>query len=89
MGPIDLTNYLHGVEHVTVGGETGKEARVCKYDWVLDIRQQCVDANVTFWFKNTGSLFERNAIIEKINPFKQTTAAKALGIDISNGRRLF
>lgn len=87
--PIDLTKYLDGVEHVTVGGETGREARECNYDWVLDIRKQCINAGVTFWFKNTGSFFKRNGVVEKINPFKQTTVAKELGINILNGKRYF
>ena len=86
---IDLTPYLHGVQHVTVGGETGRDARVCDYDWVLNIREQCAKANVTFWFKSTGSLFRRDGVAEKINPFNQTSAAKELGIDISDGKRLF
>lgn len=89
MEAIDLTPYLHGVDHVTVGGETGRDARVCDYDWVLDIREQCVKANKTFWFKNTGSFFRCNDAVEKINPFKQTGLAKELGIDISDGKRLF
>ena len=86
---IDLTPYLHGVEHVTVGGETGQEARECDYDWVLDIRKQCIEAKVTFWFKNTGSFFKRNGAVEKVNPFKQTSMAKELKIDILDGKRLF
>ena len=86
---IDLTPYLHGVDHVSVGGETGREARECNYDWVLDIREQCVKANVTFWFKNTGSLFRRDGELKKINPFKETGMAKELGISILDGKRLF
>ena len=86
---IDLTPYLHGVEHVTVGGETGREARECDYDWVLDIRKQCIEAKVTFWFKNTGSFFKRNGAVEKVNPFKQTSMSKELKIDILDGKRLF
>ena len=86
---IDLTSYLQGVDHVTVGGETGREARECDYDWVLNIREQCVKANVTFWFKNTGSFFKRDGVVEKVNPFKQTSMAKELGINISDGKRLF
>lgn len=74
---------------MTVGGETGQEARECDYDWVLNIREQCVKANVTFWFKNTGSLFKRDGVVEKINPFKQTSIAKELVINISDGKRLF
>jgi len=86
---IDLTPYLHGVDHVTVGGETGREARECDYDWVLNIREQCAKANITFWFKNTGSLFKHDGVVDKINPFKQTSAAKEFDIDISDGKRLF
>lgn len=89
LGKIDLTKYLYRVEHITVGGESAKEARICDYDWVLDIREQCKKANKTFWFKNTGSLFVRDGNIEKINPFKQTIVAKELDINISNGKRLF
>ena len=37
LGAIDLSAYLGGVEHVTVGGETGREARICNYDWVLEL----------------------------------------------------
>jgi len=89
LGPIDLSKYLGGLEHVTVGGETGREARECDYGWVLDIREQCVSANVTFWFKNTGSFFRRDGIVQKINPFRQNGAAKELGIDVLNGKKLF
>lgn len=89
LGPIDLGPYLSGVDHVTVGGETGRDARVCDYDWVLAIREQCEKANVTFWFKNTGSLFRKDGVAEKINPFQQSARAKALGIDRLDGKRLF
>ena len=86
---IDITPYLHGVEHVTVGGETGRDARECNYEWVLDLHRQSVNAGKTFWFKNTGSLFRHDGILEKINPFQQTGRAKACGIDITDGKKLF
>ena len=86
---IDLTPYLDGVDHVTVGGETGREARICDYEWVLDLHRQCGEAGKTFWFKNTGSFFRHDGIIERVNPFKQTGRAKQCGIDITDGRRLF
>ena len=89
LGPIDLSPYLGGIEHVSVGGETGREARVCDYDWVLDIREQCVKAGVTFWFKNTGSFFKRDGAVQKVNPFKQSGLAKEIGISILNGKKLF
>ncbi len=89
LGAIDLSAYLGGIEHVTVGGETGREARICNYDWVLAIRQQCVEAGTSFWFKNTGSFFRYNGSVQKINPFKQSSVAKEFGITILNGKKLF
>ena len=89
LGAVDLSPYISGLEHVTAGGETSREARVCDYDWVLAIREQCFNAGVTFWFKNTGSRFMQDGIVQKVNPYKETALAKELGISISDGKRLF
>jgi len=86
---IDLTAYLSGIHHVSVNGETGREARVCDYEWVLDLREQCVAAGVTFWFKGTGSLFKRDGVTQKVNPYRQGSLAKELDISILNGKKLF
>lgn len=86
---IHLKPYLQGIQHVTVGGETGRNARICDYDWVLNIRNQCMDAGITFWFKNTGSVFKHDGMIEHINPFKQTSRAKEFTIDKLDGKKLF
>lgn len=82
LGKIDLSSYLSGIEHVTVAGEKSKEARVCDYDWVNDIFQQCQKSNTTFWFKSTGSLFKYNGVIKKINPYKQSSLAKEFDLNI-------
>jgi len=89
LGSVDLSPYMSGIEHVTVSGETGRDARECDYDWVLDIREQCVAAGTTFWFKSTGSLFRHDGILQKVNPFKQSGLAKELGINILDGKKLF
>ena len=89
LGAIDLSKYLGGIEHVSVGGETGREARECDYEWVLDIRKQCEIAGITFWFKNTGSFFKRDGVVQKVNPFKQNSLAKELGINILGDKKLF
>ena len=89
LSQIDISPYLSGIEHVTVGGETSREARTCDYDWVLDIREQCLTAGTTFWFKNTGSRFKRNGVIQKVNAFKETSIAKELDISKLDGKRLF
>ncbi|MCC8122096.1 MAG: DUF5131 family protein [Oscillospiraceae bacterium] len=86
---IDLTAYLPGIDHVTVNGESGRDARVCDYNWVLDLRAQCIAAGKTFWFKGTGSLFRRDGATQKINPYQQGRLAKELDISILNGKKLF
>ena len=87
--PIDLSKYLSRIEHVTVCGESGRDARACNYDWVLDIRKQCIEQGVTFWFKGTGSLFVHNGKTQRINPYKQGSIAKECDINILDGKKFF
>ncbi len=54
---VDLSPYLSGVELVVVGGESDKEARPLDFNWVLDIRQQCIENNVPFEFRQCGTHF--------------------------------
>jgi protein gp37 len=87
--PINLSQHLHGIEHVSVSGESGREARECDFEWVKSIQEQCLNSDTTFWFKGTGSLFRHNGELKKINPFKQGSTAKEFGIDILGDKRLF
>ena len=58
LGPINLSSYLDSsIEEVSVGGESGVNARPCNYNWILDIRRQCVEKNVPFRFHQTGAYF--------------------------------
>jgi protein gp37 len=50
VGRIDLT----GIHWVIVGGESGPHARSIEYEWVVDIRDQCLASNVPFFFKQWG-----------------------------------
>lgn len=54
---VDLEPYLDSVELVVVGGESDKNARPLDYDWVLDIREQCIRNNVDFEFRQCGTHF--------------------------------
>ena len=40
---------------VAASGESGAEARVCDYDWILDIRTQCIEKDIPFQFHQTGA----------------------------------
>jgi len=45
---------LSGIDWVIVGGESGPHARPMSEEWVIDIRDRCVDAGVPFFFKQWG-----------------------------------
>lgn len=51
IGEIDLT----GIHWVIVGGESGVKARPMKEEWVLNIKQQCEEQGVAFFFKQWGT----------------------------------
>ena len=52
LGLVDLT----GISWVIVGGESGPGAREMKVAWVRSIREQCLEANVPFFFKQWGGV---------------------------------
>lgn len=54
---IDIKKYLDTVEYVVVGGESDKNARPFHYDWVLAIREQCINKGVHFEFRQCGTNF--------------------------------
>lgn len=54
---IDIEKYLDNVELVVVGGESDRNARPLDYDWVLDIRKQCIRKEVPFEFRQCGTHF--------------------------------
>lgn len=52
LGPLDLS--LAGIDWVIVGGESGQKHRPMQYKWAEDIRDQCQDSGVPFFFKQVG-----------------------------------
>lgn len=54
---INIAKYLNHVELVVVGGESDKNARPLNYNWVLAIREQCIEKNVHFEFRQCGTHF--------------------------------
>jgi protein gp37 len=47
---------LDGIDWVIVGGESGPGARPMEPDWVREIRDQCVQQGIAFFFKQWGGL---------------------------------
>jgi protein gp37 len=52
VGPIDL----RGIDWAIVGGESGPRARPMAEEWVLEIRDQCKQDKVAFFFKQWGGI---------------------------------
>ena len=55
LGPLEDLNF-EDIDWVIVGGESGPGCRPMKEEWALDIRDQCLDANVPFFFKQWGGV---------------------------------
>jgi protein gp37 len=52
IGTLDLT----GIDWVIVGGESGPGARPMERQWVREVRDQCRESKVAFFFKQWGGL---------------------------------
>ena len=55
LGPLPNLN-LRNIDWAIVGGESGPRARPIESRWVTDIRDQCLRANVPFFFKQWGGV---------------------------------
>lgn len=60
LGPLHNLN-LDGIDWVIVGGESGPKARPMDPAWVTDVRDQCRDARVPFFFKQWGGKKKKKA----------------------------
>lgn len=76
--PFDIGTW---VEQVVVGGESGYEARPCDFDWVMELRNVCVENNVAFWFKQTGAKFIKDGKLYLIKRQFQHAQARKSGIN--------
>ncbi|GBG09529.1 hypothetical protein PAT3040_04179 [Paenibacillus agaridevorans] len=55
IGPLNNLD-LTGIHWVIVGGESGPKARPMEESWVRNIRDQCIEQNVAFFFKQWGGV---------------------------------
>lgn len=80
---VDLSSYDIGswVEHVTAGGESGNDTRPCNFDWIMEIHDLCVENDISFWFKQTGSNFIKDGKSYKIPRRMQHSQARKAGIN--------
>jgi protein gp37 len=52
---------LDGIDWVIVGGESGPGSRPIKEEWVLEIRDRCLEAGLPFFFKQWGGFHKKKA----------------------------
>lgn len=52
LGDLDLD----GINWVIVGGESGPKARSMKSEWAINIRDQCLEKNIPYFFKQWGGI---------------------------------
>ncbi len=60
IGPLHNMN-LKNIDWVIVGGESGRKARDMDELWVWDIKQQCIEQEVAFFFKQWGGVNKKKA----------------------------
>lgn len=82
LGEIHMERYLETglIEKVICGGESGPDARPCRFEWVLSLREQCLKYNVPFTFKQTGAVFIKDGRTYHIERRLQMQQAKKSGL---------
>lgn len=83
---IDIEKYLDDIELVVVGGESDYDARIFDYDWVLNIREQCIRKNVNFEFRQCGTFTIKDGVRYRIQTRDLCKQAKLANIDFKSSR---
>ena len=84
----NIEKYLDDIELVVVGGESDINARVLDYDWVLDIREQCIRKNVNFEFRQCGTYTIKDGKQYKIQTRDLTKQARLANINYTCDNKL-
>ena len=80
---MDFEPWLAGgkIKRVSCSGEVGSGGRLCRYEWVLDLREQCVRQKIEFCFARTGTNFQKGQKQYRIAEAIQKEQAAKAGID--------
>ena len=78
---INIEPYLDDIELVVVGGESDRFARPLDYDWVLDLRTQCIRKHVNFEFRQCGTYFIKDGKQYKLQTKNLCSQARKANID--------
>ena len=72
------------IKHVSVGGESGPNARVCDYTWVSQVHSKCMENGISFYYHQTGAKLIKDGKLYHIPRRKQHSQAHKAGLDSSN-----
>lgn len=81
---INIEKYLDDIELVVVGCESDYNARPLNYDWVLNIRKQCINKDVNFEFRQCGTHFIKDGKEYTLKTFDLCRLAKKANIDYNS-----
>lgn len=90
IGEIHIDRYLAEgqIEQVVAGGENYDGSRICNFDWVKMLHNECKAHNVTFCFMETGTKFVKDGRLYTI-PNKTVQSEMAFKSDMSfKGREI-
>ncbi len=92
LSPVDLSPYIKKyrapdgspvIKHVSVGGESGPNARTCDYAWVEDVHAQCEENNISFYYHQTGAKLFKDGKLYNVPRRLQHSQAHKAGLDMS------
>lgn len=78
---VNIEKYLDDVELVVAGGESDRFARPLNYDWILDLRRQCLTRQVHFEFRQCGTHFIKDGREYTLNVRDLCSQARKAGIN--------
>lgn len=78
---INIEKYLYNIELVVAGGESDYNARVLDYNWILEIRDECIRKNVNFEFRQCGTYTIKDGKKYKLQTKDLCKQAKLANID--------
>ena len=73
---VNISGYADLIDAVTVGGESGEDARLLDFEWVKAVRKQCLEHGIAFYFHQTGARIKVGGKIYNIPRNKQHSQAR-------------
>ena len=74
---IDFSKHdLSNIDQISVGGESGEDARIINFDWVKKIHDMCKQKGISFYFHQTGANIIVDGRLYKIPRNKQHSQAR-------------